>query len=179
MKYLRSFAWIGFSIIVLFYLFQWYVINKLYGLNFNIVCLELATAATGKAYVIYLASNNILKEAIINTKVDCLFIICYVILLITVSYSQMQREKSFWLNTLLRLNFPLAILAGFCDYIENSLLFYDFHFYKVPSFYPSHWVSIIKFLLAGWVLLVWIISVIKGAFMSKKLQLLKHSVNNL
>ena len=113
MKNLRTFAWIGFFIILLFNIIQGYRINYIYCKQFNIIKLELASKADGKEYITYLAANDILRDAKVNTVIDCVFILCYVIILISISVRQMQRQKSVMLNSLLRFNLSLAVLQTF------------------------------------------------------------------
>lgn len=96
---------------------------------------------------------------------DFFFIIFYVWLLVMLSSNQMYREAWLPLNSLLRLNIPLAILAGLFDITENILLLHNMHYWNSPASYiVSSWATFPKFILAGWIILVWIISAVKGFF---------------
>jgi hypothetical protein len=169
MKYLSTIAWVGFILIILFGVCQGY---KMRGKNFSIIRIELGSGDEAREYLNYLGTTSVnhhslLHEAKINTRADCFFILCYVIIMINVSYQQMQREKWYPLNTLLRLSILLAVCTGLCDYIENGCMFYDFHhYYSDHLFISSRYISILKFTLACWIIVVWVTSLIKNLLRS-------------
>lgn len=99
------------------------------------------------------------------TGIDFIYIIVYSYVLITLSYDRMQWEQNVFLNNLLRLNFPMAVLAGLFDVIENILFLFNMEHYDLPGGY----VSIAPFTYAKWtligiVVLIWIVSKIKSLF---------------
>lgn len=92
---------------------------------------------------------------------DFFFIISYTLLLFVHSNAQMQRERTSWLNTLLRLNLFLAILTGLLDVTENLILLYNIRHVADPGVYLSTCcISRAKWLIGGWALLVWLFSVL-------------------
>ncbi|WP_343524807.1 hypothetical protein [Pedobacter sp.] len=133
----------------------------------GIINLELAGKSTG-AEIISLWNNTrygdqtLLNVAEQNTHLDFLFILVYVLLIMTLSNAQMQREKTGWLNELLRLNLFLAFVIGSFDVVENIRLLHSFHHPANPAeFWQTDFIAWPKFIIAGWVLLVYLFSVIK------------------
>lgn len=138
----------------------------------GIINLELADKDTGVEIIslwsdILYGDQTLLNVAKKNTHLDFLFIFVYVVLIMTLSNSQMQREKTTWLNELLRLNLFLAFLIGSLDVIENIRLLHSFHHPgNMAEFWRTDFIAWPKFVIAGWVILVYVFSVIKG-YMSK------------
>lgn len=138
----------------------------------GIINLELATKDTG-VEIIALWSDTLYGDQTLlniaqkNTHLDFLFVLVYVVLIMTLSNSQMQREKTSWLNELLRLNLFLAFLIGSLDVIENIRLLHSFHHPgNMAEFWRTDFIAWPKFVIAGWVILIYVFSVIKG-YMSK------------
>ena len=138
----------------------------------GIVNLELANKDAG-VEIIALWSDTLYGDQTLlniaqkNTHLDFLFILVYVVLIMTLSNSQMQREKTSWLNELLRLNLFLAFLIGSLDVIENIRLLHSFHHPgNMAEFWRTDFIAWPKFVIAGWVILIYVFSVIKG-YMSK------------
>ncbi|TCD26372.1 hypothetical protein EZ456_13840 [Pedobacter psychrodurus] len=136
----------------------------------GIISLELANKDTG-VEIISLWSDtlygdqSLLNIAQKNTYLDFLFILVYVLLIMTLSNSQMQREKRSWLNELLRLNLFLAFLIGSLDIMENIRLLHSFHHPgNLAEFWRTDFIAWPKFVIAGWVILIYLFSVIKGYF---------------
>lgn len=136
----------------------------------GIVNLELANKDTGVEIIglwsdtLY-GDQTILNVAQRNTHLDFLFILVYVVLIMTLSNSQMQREKTSWLNELLRLNLFLAFLIGSLDVIENIRLLHSFHHPgNLSEFWRTDFIAWPKFVIAAWVIVVYVFSVIKGCF---------------
>lgn len=137
----------------------------------NIFHLEFVNATDGKALLEAWAiksptyKTTLLQEAIKNTRWDFLFIIGYVAVIIMLSYNQMQREPRVWLNELLRLNFLLAIIAGLLDVLENLRLLYNMAPDSIgKEFLSSYWFALPKWILVGWVTLVWLVSLVSAIF---------------
>jgi hypothetical protein len=76
--------------------------------------------------------------------VDYLFIVGYVVVGFMISDHLMQKEKDPFLNGLLRLCFPLLILAGLLGVVENAIV----------------WVSWPKWALAAVILFIWLIDLL-------------------
>ncbi|TBO41039.1 hypothetical protein [Pedobacter kyonggii] len=134
----------------------------------GIINLELANKDTGVEIVslwsdtLY-GDQTLLNIAQKNTHLDFLFVVVYVLLIITLSNSQMQREKTSWLNELLRFNLFLAFLIGSLDVIENIRLLHSFHHPgNMAEFWRTDFIAWPKFVIAGWVILIYVFSVIKG-----------------
>ncbi|MBO9674651.1 MAG: hypothetical protein J7577_14485 [Sphingobacteriaceae bacterium] len=136
----------------------------------GIINLELADKGTGVEIIsiwsdtLY-GDQTLLNVAQKNTHLDFLFILVYVLLIITLSNSQMQREKTSWLNELLRLNLFLAFLIGLLDVVENIRLLHSFHHPgDLAEFWRTDFIAWPKFLMAGWAILIYLSSVIKSFF---------------
>ncbi len=138
----------------------------------GIVSLELADKEEGTAILqnwanIQYGDISLLQLATINTKWDFAFIISYVILVITMSNWQMQREQWFPLNELLRLNLFIMAVAGILDIIENFRLLHNFHhIYSTADYWSTQWLASIKFILVGLSILTFLASWIKSLFAS-------------
>jgi hypothetical protein len=72
------------------------------------------------------------------------------------------------LNNWPRFCFVLAIITGVLDVIENIILLHDMrHYFEEKEFITSMYVSYPKWILAGVVILIWVISI--GNRLIKKL----------
>ncbi len=135
--------------------------------------LEFAKCREGKAMLcrwdsVKYGGGTLIAVAQSNTHWDFVFILTYVLLMILCSSTQMQLEKNTFLNALLRLNLLLALLAGLLDVAEDLILLYDFRHAADPGLYvSSYWVTLPKWILSGWVVLVWLISLAKSAIFNK------------
>jgi hypothetical protein len=146
--------------------FQGNILQKFSGKG--IINLELANKDTGTEIVSLWSDTTygdqtLLNLAQKNTHLDFLFILVYVLLIMTLSNAQMQREKTSWLNELLRFNLFLAFLIGSLDVIENIRLLHSFHHPgNLAEFWRTDFLAWPKFVMAGWVILIYLFSVIKG-----------------
>lgn len=158
--------WLLFIALVLIMGQEGLIIEKNAGPSFAIFKLEFANCDAGKAMLCLWQSKpygagTLLTLARSGTHTDFLFIFTYTLLLIIYSNSQMQRERVSWLNTLLRLNLFLAVLAGLLDISENLILLYDMRHVAEPGRYvSSQIVSAIKWGFVAWAVLVWLVSII-------------------
>ncbi|QXU43211.1 hypothetical protein [Pedobacter sp. D749] len=148
--------------------FQGNILQKFSGKG--IINLELANKDTGTEIIslwsdtLY-GDQTLLNLAQKNTHLDFLFILVYVLLIMTLSNAQMQREKTNCLNELLRFNLFLAFLIGSLDVIENVRLLHSFHHPgNLAEFWRTDFIAWPKFLIVGWIILVYLFSVIKGCF---------------
>ena len=90
---------------------------------------------------------------------DFIFILIYLLLMIGCSNDQVTRERNKVLNNLLRLSIALAPIVALLDLSENLILLHNIktlccHIY-------SFWITLIKFILAYWIVGLWIISKLK------------------
>lgn len=162
MRFLRIAAWVCFILIITFCGWQDVHINKV--TPYNIMKLEFVNNSDGKALLrdwskTTVFGSTLLHNAELNTIVDCFFIICYVAILFMISYHEMQKQSSVALNSLLRLSLMLAVCVGILDYIENFILFYNFRYFFYSEYISSFWCSLIKFLVAAWVIIIWLTSI--------------------
>lgn len=174
MRILKIAAWIG--MIAVFF------VMRHYGQAFTeenvpgIIPLEFAAPAEGQQI---LASwnnanhpqlGNVLEVGKRTTWVDFLFLLFYTIVLASLSNSRTCREQNPMLNRLLRMNIFLAILAGLLDLAENIVLLCNMNNFSrdISSFTSVYWLALPKFILAAWVILVWLVSVMKGMFVRKE-----------
>ena len=161
MKLLRIVIWIGFLLCVV--AMQLQVAKLMHASNYGIVAFEFAKQTHIENILTQWNTGNVLPIAKSNMAIDFVFIVFYVALVIMLSYRQMQREKWYVLNSLLRLNFLLIVLAGILDIIEDVFLLKNIHAFSTTHEYTStYWVALIKFVIAGWAVFVWLISLIKS-----------------
>jgi hypothetical protein len=166
MSLLKPLAWLAFFGVMAFDIYK--VIDlKMQHMPGSVLSLEFMNKTEGLAQIQEWAGfwtdhwTTALHEARLNTRWDFVFIFGYVCVLIFVSYGQMQRESRPVVNNLLRLSFLLIILAGLLDCTENIILLGDMARYNVGHYYlSSFWVSLPKWILAGWVVLVWLFSLL-------------------
>ncbi|MDB4922906.1 hypothetical protein [Mucilaginibacter sp.] len=103
--------------------------------------------------------GTLLDVARSNLHLDFGFIFVYTMLILLLSYLQMQRERSPRLNAYLRLNIFLALILTVSDILENILLLYDIRHINDHGLYLSPWFfSTLKWLLTAWVVGVYLIS---------------------
>ena len=169
MKILHIIIWTAFIAVICWNVCQRTRLNCCCHKDFEILKLEFADSSEGKALLTKWSETpasctaadegTLLHQAQINTYVDFVFIFSYVGVMIFLSYSRMQREGRKTLNNLLRLNFFLAIIAGLLDVIENFILLCDMHHYYPGKCYcPAVCIATVKFVLCGWIILVWLVS---------------------
>jgi hypothetical protein len=167
---IKKITWAVFILLALFMNFQAHVLKYATGQQYTIVQLETANKCMGQAILkewksLPYGEGTMLDVAISNTHWDFLFILCYVTLIIIQSYDQMQREQWMPLNALLRLNLFLAFLAGFFDICENTMLLHNFsHVIDGRYYLETWWATYPKFILSGWAVLVWLVSLVKSGW---------------
>ena|GEM_PF-4420234 len=106
------------------------------------------------------------EHSVINSiKLDYLFIGFYVLLMINYSNHQMNKERNLILNNLLRFNIALSIDTGILDIAENIIMMHNIR--SIDEYFPTAVISIMKFTFAGWIIVVWLVSVGKGALSRK------------
>jgi len=152
--------WTGFlAIIAVFIYYSRFFDNARVA---GILSLEFANAVKGKAILTSWYDAGLLRLARRLMWVDFAFIIFYVGIIITLSNRQVRKEPSIVLNALLRANFFFAVLTGLLDISENILLLYDMDNLNDGSYISSCWITWMKFIVAGWAVLVWLVSFVKS-----------------
>ncbi len=171
---MKKLLWFVFILLTIYMGYQDYLLRSTVVSNYPIVSLEFAGKTLGKEMVCVwydspFAGSNLLAVARNNTRLDFLFILIYVSLILLYSYLQMQQEKRIFLNELLRLNLLLALLAGLFDVLEDVLLLYNFrHVNDFGLHISTAIISAIKFILLAWTVLVLIISVMSSNTFHRK-----------
>ena len=128
----------------------------------GLLSLEFADSAKGKAILSSWHEAGLLHLARRLTCLDFAFIFFYVAVIITLSNRQVRNEPSIVLNALLRANFFFAGLTGLLDVVENILLLYDMNHLNYGPYISSSWFAWLKFIVAGWTVLVWLVSFVKS-----------------
>ena len=100
-----------------------------------------------------------------SIRLDYLFIVFYVLLMINCSNHQMNVEQNLALNNLLRFSIPLAVDTGILDLAENLIMMDNIR--SIEDFFPTALIATLKFVFAGWIVLVWLISVVKAVTMRR------------
>jgi phosphoglycerol transferase MdoB-like AlkP superfamily enzyme len=124
--------------------------------------LEFARPENGKTILASWQQEGLLSVARILTWIDFLFIGSYVGVIITLSNQQVRREPSIPLNALLRANFFIAALIGLFDFAENICLLRNMCNIDSNTYWSTWWIAMLKFILAAWVVLVWLVSFVKS-----------------
>ena len=123
---------------------------------------EFADKQDAKTIVEAWRDKGVMYTVKSSILMDYAFLICYVLLMINCSNHQMNVERDLVLNNLLRLNIPLAVGTGILDVAENSIMLNNIR--SLDDFFPTAMISTVKFVLAGWIFVVWIVSVVKRRF---------------
>ena len=160
MPWFRTFLWIGtISLMIMLGVKSFRLRSE------NIATVETFEMASRPEAEAILQSwdNSSVKHIVVTSiKLDYLFIAFYVLLMINCSNHQMNKERNLILNNLLRFNIALAIDTGILDIVENIIMMHNIR--DIDDFFPTAVISIIKFAFAGWIIVVWLISVVKGVF---------------
>lgn len=171
---MRALFWIAFILAVVFIGRISLRITCLSGSDNSIINIELAGKEDG-AKIIKAWSDTkykcgtVLDLARKDTYWDYLFIIIYVGLIMVESTALRQFEPDYPLNELLRMNLFIAVLAGLLDVIENMVILHNLrHFANPDHYFPSKWFSIIKFILAGWCVLIWLTALVRHLILRYK-----------
>jgi hypothetical protein len=159
MKIFRMLIWTGFLAILLVSLYY----NRIFshaGAKI-ILSFEFADAEKGRDILTKWNDAHLLHTARNLTWLDFAFIVCYVTIILTLSNRQIRKEPSGVLNAMLRANFFFAIAAGLLDITENIFLLIDIHHWNCNWYFSTWWIAGLKFILAGWAVLVWLVSFVK------------------
>lgn len=110
------------------------------------------------------SKGSLIPFARIITYFEFLLIPLYVSLVIMYSDNRLQKEPALWLNTLLRLNMLMIVITGLLGITENIVMLYNLE-YGQDDYVNIWWITWLKFILAGWTLLIWGVSKIKSQFL--------------
>lgn len=115
------------------------------------------------------AGSTMLHVAKSNTRLNYLLLVLFTALVLLNSYLQMQRERLFAMNELLRFNILLVAVIFILGLMENYFLLHNMRHVDDTRFYINPvWVSIPMYLIAGWTLVILGISVIRTMLTGKK-----------
>jgi len=163
MPWFRTFLWIGtiFLMIVLG--------AKSFSLKSKQVstveAFEMASRSEAVAMLQSWKDVSVTHIVVTSIKLDYLFVAFYVLLMLNCSSHQMNKERNLILNNLLRFNIALSIVTGILDIVENVIMMHNIN--SIDEFFPTVVISILKFAFAGWIIIVWLVSVGKGALSRK------------
>jgi len=169
MPWFRTLLWIGtiFLMIVLGV--------KAYHLRSAQVATVEAFEMAGKDEASEILRSWTEKEVLYTVKssirLDYLFIVFYVLLMINCSNHQMNLEQNLAMNNLLRFSIPLAVDTGILDVAENLIMMHNIR--SIEDFFPTALIATVKFVFAAWIVVVWLISIVKPGVMRKPLNPLK------
>ena len=125
----------------------------------TIEAFELADRANAISIVQSWDDPVVKHIAVSSIKLDFLFIAFYVLLMINCSNHQMNKERNLVLNNLLRFNIALAFVTCVLDVSENLIMLNNIE--SINDFFPTRLIALLKFLFAGWIVVVWAVSVFK------------------
>ena len=163
MPWFRTLLWIGTISLMLVLSAKSY---RLVTLNVaSVVAFEFASSSKAMEVLESWNEASALHTVISSIQLDYLFIAFYVLLMINCSNHQMNLEGNLILNNLLRLNIALASVTGILDIAENVIMMHNIR--SIGDHIPTASIATLKFIFAGWVILVWVVSVIKGAIFRK------------
>lgn len=97
-------------------------------------------------------------------RFDFFFIPLYLLLMIGCSNDQMAIEKNKLLNRILQMSIFLAVIAAGLDVWENLIFLRNLR--EFPEHTSSVFVTFIKFLLAYWVVGIWLLSRLRSIIVS-------------
>lgn len=127
----------------------------------TVVDFEFADEAKAKEMLHSWEQAKVMHTVTSSIYVDYAFIVLYVLLMINCSNHQMNVEDSLVMNNLLRFNIPLALDTGILDVAENMIMMHNIR--SMEDFFPTTIISIVKFVFAGWIIVVWLVAVVKKA----------------
>ena len=163
MPWFRTFLWIGtISLMIVLGAKSFSLRSKQVD---TVEAFEMANYAEAKK-ILQSWNDAAVKHTVTNSiKLDYLFITFYVLLMLNCSSHQMNKERNLILNNLLRFNIALSIDTGILDIAENIIMMHNIR--SIDEYFPTAVISIMKFTFAGWIIVVWLVSVGKGALSRK------------
>jgi hypothetical protein len=161
----RTLLWIGFFVLLL--AMTYYSLAFSYYNATSMLCLEWTRDAARAQAIIQQWSatdtslGTLLPFARRITYLDFIFIPVYTALIQHYSTNRLQQEPSLWLNTLLRFNLLLIVVAALVDVLENVLLLVNLRYFTI-SYIHTGYISLVKWVLIVWTILVWLLSRVKA-----------------
>ena len=126
---------------------------------------EMASRSEAESILQAWDNSSVKHMVVTSIKLDYLFIAFYVLLMINCSNHQMNKERNLILNNLLRFNIALSIDTGILDVAENVIMMHNIR--DIDNYIPTVLISILKFTFAGWIIVVWMVSVLNVALNRK------------
>jgi len=159
MPWFRTLLWIGTISLMIVLSAKSFRLVKLHVAR--VEAFEFASRTEAKQIVQSWKDAPAMHTVTSSIWLDYLFIAFYVLLMINCSNHQMNLERNLILNNLLRLNIALAIDTGLLDIAENVIMMHNIR--SIEDHIPTALIATLKFILAGWIILVWIVSILKSA----------------
>jgi hypothetical protein len=120
MPWFRTLLWIGTISMIVIIGFKTLHLRSV-GVP-TVEAFEFAGAEKAKEIVQSWVDASVKHTAVSSIKLDFLFIVCYVLLMINCSNHQMNKERNLVLNNLLRFNIALAVVTFVLDVSENLIM---------------------------------------------------------
>jgi hypothetical protein len=158
MPWFRAFLWIGTIFLMIVLGIKSYHLRS--AQVATVEAFEFANEDEATGIVQSWVDRHVLYTAKSSIHLDYLFILFYVLLMINCSNHQMNLEQNVALNNLLRFSIPLAVGTGILDFAENLLMMHNIR--SIDDFFTTVLIATLKFVFAGWIVLVWLISVVKA-----------------
>jgi len=161
MPWFRGLLWIGTILLIIVLGMKSY---RLRSANvYTVEAFEFANKEKAKEIIEEWKTAGLLHTAKSSILLDYVFMAFYVLLMINCSNHQMNLEHNLVLNNLLRFNIPLAVDTGILDFAENSIMLNNIR--SVDDYFPTALIATLKFVFAGWIVVVWIFAVVKRRVM--------------
>jgi hypothetical protein len=155
--WLRLVLWIG-TVTIMVILFQLSAPLREAGVA-SVEVFEMAGKSEAVEIIASWKKVNLVDTVLRVIYVDYLFILFYVPLMIISSRDQLKLETNGLLCMLLMLSTPFAILTGVLDVIENLIM--SKNIMANGNHTSTVVISVIKFVAAGWVVLLWLFVIIR------------------
>ena len=157
MPWFKTLLWIGTIVLVIVLGVKTYRLSSMDVAT--VECFEMANRVKAEKILNEWTQTGAIRVATNSIKIDFVFILFYVLLMINCSNHQMNLEPNLTLNNLLRLNIALAVDVDILDFAENLILLNNIS--SINDFFPTVVISVLKFVIAGWIVLVLLVSVLK------------------
>jgi len=171
---MKNILWVLFISLAAYSFYQGSIVAGSAPEHYQLIKAESADSSLGRAMFrawekIPYGHGTLLTVVQRNTHTDYFFILTYTLLLLLCSYLQMQNETYLPLNSLLRLNILLALVIASLDITENIKILYNIrHLHDAGLYCSPYIVSTIKWLLSGWAVLIYLISLTRSALFSRR-----------
>jgi hypothetical protein len=158
MPWFRTLLWIGTISLALVLGVESFRLRSMHVAT--VEAFEMANHTEAREMVQSWSDASVKHTVITGIKLDYLFIVFYVLLMINCSNHQMNQERNLILNNLLRFNIALAVDTGILDIAENVIMMNNIR--SIDDHIPTVLISKLKLIFAGWIIVVWVVSLLKG-----------------